>query len=108
MTIKVKPLVDMIAYKAREYAEHYPQSSDGRNTFLIFAEWVESIEPVDPATIRAEDVIARNGPGATAIAMLTHIAETLRAKGKAVLTTGDDFGAQVLEFVAIIDKEQDK
>lgn len=47
MTIKVKPLVDMIAAKAREYAEHYPQSSDGRNTFLIFAEWVEALALID-------------------------------------------------------------
>lgn len=26
--------------KAREFAEHYPQSSDGRNTFVIFADWI--------------------------------------------------------------------
>lgn len=27
--------------KAREYAAHYPEASDGRNTFIIFAEWAE-------------------------------------------------------------------
>ena len=62
-----------------------------------------------PAAAPAEDVragalkeaaavIAKNGAEATAAAMILHIAETLRAKGKAVLTTGDDFGAQVLQF----------
>lgn len=33
---------DRIADKAREFAEHYPQGSDGRNTFIVFAEWVEA------------------------------------------------------------------
>lgn len=26
--------------EARRYAEMYPQSSDGRNTFVMFADWV--------------------------------------------------------------------
>lgn len=30
------------AAEARRYAGHYPQSSDGRNTFILFAEWAES------------------------------------------------------------------
>ena len=30
-----------VEQKAREWAEHYPQSSDGRNTFVLFAEWAE-------------------------------------------------------------------
>ncbi len=32
-----------IADEARRYAGFYPQSSDGRNTFVIFAEWVDSL-----------------------------------------------------------------
>jgi hypothetical protein len=32
---------EMIANKAREWAAHYPEASDGRNTFVLFAEWVE-------------------------------------------------------------------
>lgn len=35
-----------IAAKAREWAKHYPQSSDGRNTFICFAEWVESLPSI--------------------------------------------------------------
>lgn len=31
-----------IADEARRYASHYPQSSDGRNTFTLLAEWIES------------------------------------------------------------------
>ncbi len=31
-----------IAAKAREYASHYPPSSDGMNTFVILAEWIEN------------------------------------------------------------------
>lgn len=31
-----------IADKAREYAEHYPPHSDGRNTFVLLAEWIEA------------------------------------------------------------------
>lgn len=30
------------ASKSREFAAHYPQSSDGRNTFILLAEWIES------------------------------------------------------------------
>lgn len=32
---------DEAGQKAREYAAHYPEASDGRNTFIIFAEWAE-------------------------------------------------------------------
>jgi len=30
-----------IQAKVREYALHYPQSSDGRNTFVLLGEWIE-------------------------------------------------------------------
>lgn len=33
---------DAIGAEARRYASHYPEASDGRNTFVIFAEWVEA------------------------------------------------------------------
>lgn len=33
--------LDLIANEARRYAGHYQQGSDGRNTFVMFAEWVE-------------------------------------------------------------------
>lgn len=33
-------LIQTIEAEARRYAEMYPQGSDGRNTFLIFADWV--------------------------------------------------------------------
>jgi hypothetical protein len=32
---------DAIAEEARRYAGFYPEGSDGRNTFIIFAEWIE-------------------------------------------------------------------
>ena len=32
---------DACASKAREYAGHYPEGSDGRNTFILLAEWIE-------------------------------------------------------------------
>jgi hypothetical protein len=32
----------VIAQKAREYADHYPIGSDGRNTFILLAEWIEA------------------------------------------------------------------
>lgn len=35
------------AQKARQWSEHYPQSSDGRNTFILFAEWAEEQAEVD-------------------------------------------------------------
>jgi hypothetical protein len=31
-----------IAAEARRYAGHYPPSSDGRNTFILLAEWIEA------------------------------------------------------------------
>jgi hypothetical protein len=31
-----------IAAKAREWARHYPPHSDGRNTFVLLAEWIDS------------------------------------------------------------------
>jgi hypothetical protein len=30
------------ASKAREYAAHYPSGSDGRNTLIMLAEWIEN------------------------------------------------------------------
>lgn len=30
-----------IADEARRYASHYPEASDGRNTFILLAEWIE-------------------------------------------------------------------
>lgn len=32
---------NVIAEKAREWAGHYSPGSDGRNTFVLFAEWIE-------------------------------------------------------------------
>lgn len=32
---------DAIASEARRYAAMYPEASDGRNTFVLFAEWIE-------------------------------------------------------------------
>ena len=33
---------DAIASEARRYASHYPPASDGRNTFILLAEWIEA------------------------------------------------------------------
>lgn len=38
-----------IAAKAREWAAHYDQGSDGRNTFVLFAEWVEDRAASQPS-----------------------------------------------------------
>lgn len=45
-----------IAEKAREFAGHYPQSSDGRNTFILLAEWIEArgaapAHPTEPGEV---------------------------------------------------------
>ncbi len=32
---------EFLAQEARRYASHYPEASDGRNTFIIFAEMIE-------------------------------------------------------------------
>lgn len=36
-------LIQTIEAEARRYAEMYPQSSDGRNTFVLFADWVAGL-----------------------------------------------------------------
>ncbi|HLP70433.1 MAG TPA: hypothetical protein VK181_23245 [Rhizobium sp.] len=33
---------DAIAAEARRYAGFYPEASDGRNTFILLAEWIEA------------------------------------------------------------------
>lgn len=33
---------ETIANKARQYAGYYPEASDGRNTFILLAEWIEA------------------------------------------------------------------
>jgi len=33
---------EAIAAEARRYASFYPEGSDGRNTFILFAEWIEN------------------------------------------------------------------
>jgi hypothetical protein len=35
--------LELVANKAREWAGHYSSGSDGRNTFVLFAEWVERL-----------------------------------------------------------------
>ena len=38
----VKAEREACAQKAREFARHYDEGSDGRNTFVILAEWIET------------------------------------------------------------------
>ena len=47
--------IGAIEAEARRYAEMYPQSSDGRNTFVIFADWVAS-RPAPPVEAKSEVV----------------------------------------------------
>jgi hypothetical protein len=51
--IKAKAIIETVreecAVKAREWAEHYSPGSDGRNTFILFAEWAETLQPSEPA-----------------------------------------------------------
>jgi hypothetical protein len=43
---------EAIAAEARRYASHYPQGSDGRNTFILLAEWIERrAAPTLPAPV---------------------------------------------------------
>ncbi len=35
-----QPLLGQIEAEARRYAGMYPDASDGRNTFVVFADWV--------------------------------------------------------------------
>jgi hypothetical protein len=60
------PTLDMIGAKAREWAGHYPQSSDGRNTFVLFAEWVEGLPGATQASLPRR-LTAENGAKAALI-----------------------------------------
>ena len=51
------PVLEQIANKAREWAGHYKPHSDGRNTFVLFAEWVESLT-APPAPVGAQEALA--------------------------------------------------
>ncbi len=42
--------MERAAARARVYASNYAQSSDGRNTFILLAEWADA----EAATIRSE------------------------------------------------------
>lgn len=56
-------LLDKISAEARRYAEMYPQSSDGQNTFMLFSEWVDRlVDKADEhsATATGEIVIMRS------------------------------------------------
>lgn len=39
---------DYLAMEARRYASHYPEASDGRNTFVMFAEMIEARSALSP------------------------------------------------------------
>lgn len=39
---------DFLAMEARRYASHYPEASDGRNTFVMFAEMIEARAALNP------------------------------------------------------------
>lgn len=47
---------EFLATEARRYASHYPEASDGRNTFIIFAEMIERrsalVSPADTSPER--------------------------------------------------------
>lgn len=47
--------MDQVVEEAQRFAEMYPQSSDGRNTFEIFADWARRMKdgPAFAAAIRA-------------------------------------------------------
>jgi hypothetical protein len=49
--------LNQIAAKAREWAAHYAEASDGRNTFILFAEWVESLSPSGAVAAEPTDVL---------------------------------------------------
>lgn len=48
-------LIQKIEAEARRYAEMYPQSSDGRNTFIIFADWVAGLSLSSHHSLRNGD-----------------------------------------------------
>jgi len=51
LTAEVAELREKLAYlerEARRFAGHYPQGTDGRNTFVIFADKIASCAQVDP------------------------------------------------------------
>lgn len=84
-------------------APHLQKIVDGAKTAPQWDTQADRIAAIPATDAReAAQVIAKNGAEATAAAMILHIAKTLRTKGKAVLTTGDDFGAQVLQFADAI------
>lgn len=60
VTIEVDVERGHIASKAREFAKHYDEGSDGRNTFIILAEWIENrvslARTVIPQSVSADDV----------------------------------------------------
>jgi Lar family restriction alleviation protein len=49
-----------ISEEARRYASHYPQSSDGRNTFIMLAEWID--QRALASDTRDANLIATSGP----------------------------------------------
>ena len=56
--------MDQVVDEARRFAEMYPQSSDGRNTFEIFADWARRMKDgpaFDPAMSLCE--LARDVKG---------------------------------------------
>ena len=46
-------LMSEVSNKACEWADNYPQSSDGRNTFILFAEWARG-RALKPTPQRSE------------------------------------------------------
>lgn len=46
----IKAEREACAAKAREFAGHYDQGSDGRNTFILLAEWIEKRTQINAKT----------------------------------------------------------
>ena len=54
---------EIIAIEARRYASHYPAGSDGRNTFVMLADWIEGrFETLGSAHLVCDDCGARFPP----------------------------------------------
>jgi hypothetical protein len=64
------PLIQTIEAEARRFAGMYPQSSDGRNTFVIFADWVARLAAQPPAAPVAPSSAASGAPQSVREALL--------------------------------------
>lgn len=96
---------EYLAKEARRYASHYPEASDGRNTFVLFAEMIEArITSSSASNVDASQAFAKwlnSGPEVAKAAGIEVEVSAITAQGDTLKLTSSGFPQDVHQSKAV-------